>query len=66
MESSGSGRGGARPGAGRPSKGRGERRKGYKPVLVTPEAYAALDGVKNKCGYVSALILEDREKRKGS
>lgn len=66
MEGAKKSRGGARPGAGRPSKGRGERRKGYKPVLVTPEAYAALEGVKNKCGYVSALILEDREKGKGS
>lgn len=68
MESSGSGRGGARPGAGRPPKN-GVSRARYRPILIRQEAYELLAGVGNKCEYVSSLILAAHaagEKDKGS
>ena len=54
-------RGGARPGAGRPPKN-GVSRAKYRPILITEEAYKLLSGVRNKCEYVSNLILKDLKK----
>lgn len=54
-------RGGARPGAGRPPKN-GVSRAKYRPILITEEAYKLLSGVKNKCEYISNLILKDLKK----
>ena len=59
MESSGSGRGGARPGAGRPPKN-GVSRAKYRPILITKEAWEHLQGISNRCRYVSELILRER------
>lgn len=54
-------RGGARPGAGRPFKN-GRSRAEYKSILITKEAYALLQGVRNKCVYVSDLITQNLTK----
>ena len=54
-------RGGARPGAGRPPKN-GVSRAKYRPILITEEAYKLLSGVRNKCEYVSNLIVKDLKK----
>lgn len=52
-------RGGARPGAGRPPKN-GVRRAEYKSILITKEAWEHLQGISNRCRYVSELILRER------
>lgn len=52
-------RGGARPGAGRPPKN-GVSRAEYKPILITKEAWEHLQGIENRCRYVSELIIKER------
>lgn len=52
-------RGGARPGAGRKPKN-GVSRAEYKSILITKEAWKHLQGIRNRCRYVSELILRER------
>lgn len=52
------GRGGARPGAGRPFLD-GKSRAKYKSILITKEAWECMQGVRNKCRYISGLIIKD-------
>lgn len=50
--------GGARPGAGRPFLD-GKSRAKYKSILITKEAWECMQGVRNKCRYISGLIINE-------
>lgn len=56
MEKKKDGRGGARPGAGRKPK---TEKKRFKIVHIYADTYALLTGIRNKCKFVSSLIIKE-------
>lgn len=57
-------RGGARLGAGRKPKN-GVSRAEYKSILVTKEAWELLQGIDNRCKYVSKLVVDSFQNKEG-